>query len=79
MLLDNYGATYLVNSKDLLVNGSFVELADGSVKLDFIVGIGVHGMGHSHPANVAATVDAAIEDTVMQGNLQQGLSTVTLI
>lgn len=52
-------------------NGSFVELADGSVKLDFITGIGVHGYGHSHPLLVAAGIDAAIGDTVMQGNLQQ--------
>ena len=62
-----------------LGNGPFVELADGSVKLDFIVGIGVHGLGHSHPANLEATVDAAIEDTVMQGNLQQNVPTLTLI
>ena len=52
-------------------NGPFVELADGSVKLDFITGIGVHGCGHSHPAMIDAAIDAALEDTVMQGNLQQ--------
>ena len=52
-------------------NGSYVELADGSVKLDLITGIGVHGFGHSHPMLVDAGVDAAISDTVMQGNLQQ--------
>lgn len=52
-------------------NGPWVELADGSVKLDFIGGIGVHGMGHSHPAMLNAGIDAALEDTVMQGNLQQ--------
>ena len=52
-------------------NGSYVELADGSVKLDLITGIGVHGFGHSHPILVDAGVDAAISDTVMQGNLQQ--------
>ena len=51
--------------------GPWVELADGSVKLDFIGGIGVHGLGHSHPALLEAGVDAALEDTVMQGNLQQ--------
>jgi acetylornithine aminotransferase len=51
-------------------NGPFVELGDGSVKLDFIVGIGVHGMGHSDPTMMSATIDAALEDTVMQGNLQ---------
>lgn len=54
-----------------LGNGPFVELADGSVKLDLITGIGVHGFGHSHPDLVEAGVDAALSDTVMQGNLQQ--------
>ena len=52
-------------------NGPYVELADGSVKLDFIAGIGVHGCGHSHQAMINAAVDGALEDTVMQGNLQQ--------
>ncbi len=54
-----------------LGNGPYVEMADGSVKLDFICGIGVHGAGHSDPAMIDAAIDAAIEDTVMQGNLQQ--------
>ncbi|NNE00117.1 MAG: aminotransferase class III-fold pyridoxal phosphate-dependent enzyme [Pirellulaceae bacterium] len=54
-----------------LGNGPYAELADGSVKLDLIGGIGVHGAGHSHPAMIDAAIDAAIEDTVMQGNLQQ--------
>lgn len=52
-------------------NGPFVELADGSVKLDFICGIGVHGCGHSDPSMIDSAIDAALEDTVMQGNLQQ--------
>jgi len=52
-------------------NGPYVELGDGSVKLDFITGIGVHGFGHSDPRLVSAGIDAAICDTVMQGNLQQ--------
>lgn len=52
-------------------HGPFVELADGSVKLDFIGGIGVHGCGHSDAGMIEAAVDAALEDTVMQGNLQQ--------
>lgn len=55
-----------------LGRGPLVELADGSVKLDFITGIGVHGTGHSHPAMLTAGIDGALEDTVMQGNLQQG-------
>ncbi len=54
-----------------LGNGPFVELGDGSVKLDFITGIGVHGFGHSHPLMVETGIDAAVSDTVMQGNLQQ--------
>jgi len=52
-------------------SGPFVELADGSVKLDFICGIGVHGCGHLQDGMVQAAIDAALEDTVMQGNLQQ--------
>jgi 4-aminobutyrate aminotransferase-like enzyme len=60
-------------------NGPFVELADGSVKLDLIIGIGVHGFGHSHPLLVEAGIDAAISDTVMQGNLQQNGSSYELV
>lgn len=54
-----------------LGNGPFVELEDGSVKLDFITGIGVHGYGHNHPLMIDAGLRAALSDTVMQGNLQQ--------
>jgi acetylornithine aminotransferase len=64
------GAPYFPYITSGLGNGPFVELGDGSVKLDFIVGIGVHGLGHSHPLLLEATVDAGLEDTVMQGNLQ---------
>src|SRR5689334_5776787 len=52
--------------------GPLVELADGSVKYDMISGIGVHYLGHGHPALLQAGIDAALKDTVMQGNLQQG-------
>ena len=51
-------------------HGALVELKDGSVKYDLINGIGVH-MGHSIPGIIEASVDGAIQDTVMQGNLQQ--------
>jgi 4-aminobutyrate aminotransferase-like enzyme len=51
--------------------GPLVELADGSIKYDFISGIGVHHWGHSHPALIEASLDAALQDTVMQGNLEQ--------
>lgn len=54
-----------------LGNGPYVELADGSVKLDFIIGIGVHVLGHNHPLLVAAHLQAALRNTTMQGNLQQ--------
>jgi acetylornithine aminotransferase len=65
------GALYYPFLSSGIGNGPFVELADGSVKLDFITGIGVHGYGHSSPEIVAAGIDAATCDTVMQGNLQQ--------
>jgi acetylornithine/N-succinyldiaminopimelate aminotransferase len=51
--------------------GMFVELLDGSVKYDCIVGVGVHQYGHNHPEIMSAVVDAAISNTVMQGGLQQ--------
>lgn len=60
-------------------NGPYVELADGSVKLDLITGIGVHGYGHSHPRLIEAGIDAAIGDTVMQGNLQQNTNSWELV
>ena len=65
------GSTFFPYLGSGIGNGSYVELADGSVKLDLITGIGVHGFGHSHPILVDAGVNAAISDTVMQGNLQQ--------
>lgn len=60
-------------------NGSLVELLDGSVKYDFITGIGPHYLGHSHPDIIASSIDAAISDTIMQGNLQQNADSVSLI
>lgn len=53
-----------------LGSGSKVLLIDGSVKLDFINGIGAH-FGHGLELLRHASIDAAIGDTVMQGNLQQ--------
>ena len=50
--------------------GPYVELEDGSVKLDLINGIGIHLMGHSHPQVTAAAVRGALCDIVNQGNLQ---------
>jgi len=60
-------------------NGPFVELADGSVKYDFITGIGVHYMGHSHPGVIEAQINGAISNTVMNGHLQQNVDSATLL
>lgn len=73
------GKLYFPYLSSGLGNGPFVELADGSVKLDMITGIGVHGYGHSHPRLVEAGIDAALCDTVMQGNLQQGPESFELV
>lgn len=59
--------------------GPFVQLLDGSIKYDFISGIGVHHFGHSHPKIIESSIDAAISDTVMQGHLQQNIDQVELI
>lgn len=53
-----------------LGRGPYVELEDGSVKLDLINGIGIHLMGHSHPRVIKAALRGALSDIVMQGNLQ---------
>lgn len=50
--------------------GPYVELEDGSVKIDLINGIGIHIMGHSHPAVIEACLEGALKDIVMQGHLQ---------
>lgn len=60
-------------------NGPFVELADGSVKYDFIGGIGVHFFGHSQDDIIDAVIDASISNTVMQGNLQQNVDSLELM
>lgn len=50
--------------------GPYVELSDGSIKLDLINGIGIHIMGHSHPEVMEAAVWGSLSDIVIQGNLQ---------
>ena len=59
-------------------SGPLVELEDGSVKYDMIGGIGVHVAGHNHHDMVEAALDAAIGDTIMQGNLQQNIESARL-
>ena len=53
-----------------LGRGALVELADGSVKIDFICGLGPHILGHSHPELIKASLKGSLLDLVMQGNLQ---------
>tara|TARA_B110000483_G_scaffold239806_1_gene319088 strand:+ start:316 stop:2013 length:1698 start_codon:yes stop_codon:yes gene_type:complete len=57
-------------------HGALVELADGSVKYDFISGIGVHYYGHSHHDMLDAGINAALADTIQQGHLQQNTDSV---
>lgn len=59
--------------------GPFVELLDGSIKYDFIGGIGVHFLGHSHPLMIEAALKAALSNTIMQGNLQQNRDSFELM
>ncbi len=51
-------------------SGPFVELIDGSIKLDLINGIGIHILGHSHRRVMEAAVRGALSDVIMQGNIQ---------
>ena len=60
-------------------NGLLVELADGSVKYDLIGGIGVHFFGHSFTDVISASIDGAMQNTVMQGNLQQNIQSFELM
>jgi acetylornithine/N-succinyldiaminopimelate aminotransferase len=50
--------------------GPYVELEDGSIKLDLINGIGIHLMGHANPRVMAAAVRGSLADILNQGNLQ---------
>jgi 4-aminobutyrate aminotransferase-like enzyme len=51
-------------------HGAYVELEDGSIKMDLINSIGIHFFGHAHPKIRAASVRGALSDIVMQGNLE---------
>lgn len=61
-----------------LGKGALVELLDGSVKYDLISGLGPHYFGHSHPLLLESSLDAALCDTIMQGNLEQNGDSVAL-
>lgn len=72
------GATYFRYLGSGVGNGPWVELADGSIKLDFIVGIGVYGLGHNHPEMLTSSIRAALQSTIMQGNLQQHVESLNV-
>ncbi len=52
--------------------GARVWLADGSMKLDFVSGIGVQVFGHGDPDLLETAVAAAASDVVYQGHLTPG-------
>jgi acetylornithine/N-succinyldiaminopimelate aminotransferase len=51
-------------------NGAYVELMDGSIKLDLINGIGIHILGHGHSKMIESGIRGSLCDIVNQGNLQ---------
>lgn len=59
-------------------HGPLVELLDGSIKYDMISGIGPHFWGHSYPPLIEVAIEAAFNDTIMQGHLQQNYDAVLL-
>src|SRR6185295_132807 len=61
-----------------LGSGMYVELVDGSVKVDMITGIGINFFGHTHPKLIEEMIDALPSD-IMLGNLQPGLELKELI
>lgn len=52
--------------------GARVWLADGTMKLDFIGGIGVYAFGHNDAELLETAVVAAANDAVFQGHLMPG-------
>ena len=50
--------------------GALVELADGSVKWDWITSIGTHFFGHGDPEMTRAVLTVASADVPIQGHLQ---------
>ena len=49
--------------------GVYVELLDGSVKMDLLGGVGVQILGHAHPEIQRAVLKAGLSDILMQGHL----------
>ncbi len=53
-------------------NGPFVEMEDGSVKLDMITGIGTALFGHNHPQIMSASLEGWRNVPFMHGTLMPG-------
>ena len=49
--------------------GVYVELLDGSIKMDLLGGVGVQILGHAHPEIQRAVLKAGLSDVLMQGHL----------
>lgn len=58
-------------------SGPYLELADGSVKLDLFAGIGISFFGHSHPQLINEVIETAAADTI-QGIQLPGYEAVEL-
>lgn len=52
--------------------GPFLELVDGSVKYDFLTGIGTHLFGYNDRGIIAARISAAAKEPTQQGHLLLG-------
>ncbi|RAP29459.1 acetylornithine aminotransferase [Candidatus Marinamargulisbacteria bacterium SCGC AG-343-D04] len=77
IVTESRGGLYYPYLSSGLGNGAYVECSDGSVKLDFISGIGCH-WAHSDEDVIRHSIRGALHDTVMQGNLQQHEGSVEL-
>ena len=49
--------------------GVYVELLDGSIKMDLLGGVGVQILGHSHPKIQEALQESCVSNILMQGHL----------
>lgn len=58
--------------------GCYAEVNDGSVKMDLINGIGINILGHSHPEVLKAAIKGAMNDVVVQGNLEPNIEYMDL-
>jgi 4-aminobutyrate aminotransferase-like enzyme len=73
------GALYYPYLATGMGSGPYVELGDGSVKMDMITGIGVHILGHMSDPIVESHWEALLRSTIQQGHLQQSQDSFTLL